>query len=453
MRNIWQVLVPDQTATVDKYCTEILTELLKSMTDKQWRARESAALAVADLLRGRTWKEVGAQMPDLWRTCFRVLDDVKESVRKAGDAACKRMMTLTVRLCSAEVAGEQASQRALKVLLPIMMTEGLVSSVNDVRAISLNVMIDMAKEAGDSIKPHITTLIMTLLEAMSGLESPYLDYLGQRLSRRQGMEEQLDDMRMAASKGSPLTACMERCVAFVDPGVLEGLIPQLLTMMKKGLGASTKAGCAHLVTRLVQQCRGDLEPYSKKMLRALLSAATHKSAPVRRDFANAAGNLVKVANPAAIEALLQKARKMYIDHENVEAIEAAGVVCMAISRNAPDVLRAYAADVLPLAFVGMHDESKVVADVWASVWTDHAAGMEGGVRLYMSEILEIALPLLESRSWSTKKQVRGHMAHARVVVVWRWSQVVAGVDAVVDAVAVLEAAAVRPLWGGLMQVW
>jgi hypothetical protein len=59
---------------------------MTSITNSAWRVRESCALALADVLRGRRWEEVGALLPELWRLSFRSLDDVK--VRYLGDYAC-----------------------------------------------------------------------------------------------------------------------------------------------------------------------------------------------------------------------------------------------------------------------------------------------------------------------------------------------------------------------------
>jgi len=47
-----------------------------------------SCLAVHDLLRGRALDDVVESLPELWESCLRVLDDIKESVRKAADMAC-----------------------------------------------------------------------------------------------------------------------------------------------------------------------------------------------------------------------------------------------------------------------------------------------------------------------------------------------------------------------------
>lgn len=341
MSNIWSQVVKDPIRATDKYFSDILDDILKNLGSTLWRAREASALALADLLRGRTWKEVGPRFGEVWKLAFRVIDDVKESVRAAGAQCCQRLIKLTTHLCQRERGN--SAQEALNVALPIMIEEGIVSSANDVKSVALTVLVEVAKEAGAALKPHLATLLPTLLEALSGVESPQLDYLGQRLSTREGMEEKLDDLRMSASRGSPIAQCIDDCARMVDGETLKELMPRLLEIMKKGIGASTKAGCARLASTLSQNCREDLRPYTSKLLKAMLSAATIKSAPIRRDFANAIATVARSASLEDATGLIKKARKMYLNHEKPEAMETSAVVCKALARRANDVFEHHAA--------------------------------------------------------------------------------------------------------------
>lgn len=63
-----------------------------------------------------------------------------------------------------------------------------------------------------------------------------------------------------------------------------------------------------------------------------------------------------------------------------------------------------ATQVLPLAFIGMHDPSTVVQKVWKEVWTSNTGGDEGGIRLYLAELMVLIVPTFDHRSWDIKKQ-------------------------------------------------
>jgi len=56
-------------------------------------------MALSDLLVGRQVGEVAEYLPKFWELCLRVRDDIKESVRKAADVACKALHKVTTRAC------------------------------------------------------------------------------------------------------------------------------------------------------------------------------------------------------------------------------------------------------------------------------------------------------------------------------------------------------------------
>jgi proteasome component ECM29 len=130
----------------------IIKDLLVHITNGQWRVRESSCAAIGDILRGRRWPELRDHLAQLWSRLFRALDDVKESVRVAAAGACKRISKVTVVLCKAE-AGTSGAE-AIGSVLPVLINEGLLSSVNDVRALGLGVMLELAKVRVSVFVPH-----------------------------------------------------------------------------------------------------------------------------------------------------------------------------------------------------------------------------------------------------------------------------------------------------------
>ena len=45
-----------------------------------------------------------------------------------------------------------------------------------------------------------------------------------------------------------------------------------------------------------------------------------------------------------------------------------------------------------------------VLEVWEEVWLDGTPGSEGGIRLYLAEIMEVLPVALESKQWAVKAQ-------------------------------------------------
>ena len=402
MTNIWKTVVIEPAKAIDQYIFAILDDLCKSITNGQWRIREACCGAISDLLRGRRWPHLKKHIVLLWEMLFRALDDVKESVRLAAFSACKRLGKTTITLCSAEDGDN--SKEAVAAALPCLINTGLLSQVDEVRNFSMGVMIELSKEAGPALRPHITSFMMVLLEALSGMENQVLNYVATRIDNSDRMQDTLENARISASKSGPISECINRLLDFADVSVLPEIVPPLCDLLRRGLGSATKSGCAHVAGRLAAKFRQELNEHAKPLLKALLHGAVQKSAPVRRDFANAIGQVVRAAPAADVDMVVRRCHKMYLERSSDEAIETSAAICRGIAVQAPDVLTAVAAQVFPIAYVGMHDANTVTRMLWAELWNDNTPGDSGGIKLYAGEIIQLALPCLADRSWDVKKQ-------------------------------------------------
>jgi hypothetical protein len=59
MNDIWNALVKDSSATIDKHFDAIMDDLLASILGKEWRVRQACCAAIADLVQGRSIDKVG----------------------------------------------------------------------------------------------------------------------------------------------------------------------------------------------------------------------------------------------------------------------------------------------------------------------------------------------------------------------------------------------------------
>ena len=89
MGHIWRSLVAEPKKTIDEFFDEIMEDLLVQVGSRLWRSRESSCLALGDLVQGRRFNEVGKYLERLWNVAFRAVDDIKETVRTAGDTVCR----------------------------------------------------------------------------------------------------------------------------------------------------------------------------------------------------------------------------------------------------------------------------------------------------------------------------------------------------------------------------
>ncbi|XP_071853904.1 proteasome adapter and scaffold protein ECM29-like [Apostichopus japonicus] len=409
MTSIWSVLVKDNKNVVDTYLKEILDDLLANMTSSLWRSRESSCRALADVIVGRNMDDVVEYLPRLWEDTFKVMDDIKESVRKAAESASKSLKKVSIKMCDLNYGN--VGRQALDVVLPCLLRKGLPSTVKEVQSVSLATLVSLSKSAGSHIKPHIPLLITALLESFSGLEPQVMSYLSLHLASSQESQEKLDNVRIAATKASPMMDTINTCVQYVDVEVLTELVPRLNDLIKSGIGVGTKAGCANLVIMIVQQCPLDLEPFAGKILGSLLSGLNDKSSAVRKLNATAIGHLVKTAKDSSVEKLLKRLHSWYMEKDDSSLHLACGNAIHAMSTYNHDVLKRHAAIAMPLAFLAMHEEVKDASkadegkeSVWEDVWLDSTPGTESGIKLYLKEIVSLCEESLNHQSWSRKAQ-------------------------------------------------
>ncbi|XP_013777201.1 proteasome-associated protein ECM29 homolog [Limulus polyphemus] len=406
---IWDSVVSEPQKTIDLYLATILDDLLENLTNPQWRVRESSCYAISDLIRGRDLTEVIGYLPSLWETLFLVRDDIKESVRNAAESALKVLSKVSVKLCDS--TSGKAGEQALQLIIVCLIKKGLCSRVSEVRSVSLLTIVQVSKNAGPLLKPHIPLLVISLLEAISDLEPEALNYLSVKLGSEQDTQEKIDNARIAASRSSPMMETVNHCVQYMDKQVTEELVPRLVDLIRSSVGLGTKTGCSYLISNLTFQCPREIEPFAGKLLAAFINGLGDRNAAVRKSYATAIGHLVKVAKDSSVEKVLVKIHNLYLEKEEAPARSACGYTIQAMAKYSPDVLRAHSAHVLPLVFLAMFEktykgEKKEANDSnpWEEVWLEFTTGYETAIRLYLTEIVSLIQKGLESQSWLMKEQ-------------------------------------------------
>lgn len=66
MNDIWNSLVKDSSATIDKHFDSIMDDLLISILAKEWRVRQATCAAIADLVQGRGIEKVSRDVKSLF---------------------------------------------------------------------------------------------------------------------------------------------------------------------------------------------------------------------------------------------------------------------------------------------------------------------------------------------------------------------------------------------------
>lgn len=74
-----------------------------------------------------------------------------------------------------------------------------------------------------------------------------------------------------------------------------------------------------------------------------------------------------------------------------------------------------AVDFLPFIFVGKNDIDKAVAEEFALTWNDNTGG-SGAIKLYLAEIVRLAMENIKSARWSAKQTSAFALADAATAI-------------------------------------
>ncbi|KAJ8107311.1 hypothetical protein OPT61_g8953 [Boeremia exigua] len=405
MNDIWNALVKDSSATIDKHFDAIMDDLLVSILGKEWRVRQAACAAIADLVQGRGIEKYEKYLTSIWDKCFKVLDDIKETVRVAAASLARVLTAILTRSLEAGDASLKTANAQLTRVLPFLFsTSGLESSAEEVRMFSVSTLLQIVKKASaKTLNPHTPELIERLLGLLSSLEHEAVNYIHLNASKYNLTAQKIDDMRLASVRSSPLTESIERCLDLADAETMKALMPRLEAAMKAAVGLPSKVGCSRVLVTLATRHRFLFSPYADHFSRLIQKHINDRNETVSSSYAAASGYVARLVSDKQLLSIIAFAKKQYFEIEegSERARLLAGDIMHAISRHATDRFTSFASDVLPFIFLAKHDGEENVGKVFTETWDEHVAGSRS-VALYLSEILALCNEHLESRQWAIK---------------------------------------------------
>ncbi|KAL6156024.1 proteasome component M29 [Exserohilum turcicum] len=405
MNDIWNALVKDSSATIDKHFDAIMDDLLVSILTKEWRVRQASCAAIADLVQGRSIEKYEKYLDVIWSKTFKVLDDIKESVRVAAASLARVLTGILTRSLEAGDASLKSATVQLERVIPFLFSNsGLESSAEEVRLFSVHTLLQIVKKSNaKTLNPHVPELVERLLGLLSSLEPEAVNYVHLNASKYNLTEQKIDDMRLASVRQSPLTESVERCLDLADADTMAALIPRIEAAMKNAVGLPSKVGCSRVLVTLATRHRFLFNPYADGFLKLIQKQIHDRNETVSSSYAAAAGYLARLASDKQILSTFAFINKMYFEsEENSDRNRLLAADMMrAISAHATDRFNAFAADFLPFVFLAKHDGDEQVCKSFTETWDDHVAGPRA-VSLYLTEILTLADTHLESRQWAIK---------------------------------------------------
>ncbi|KAH9829277.1 ECM29 protein [Teratosphaeria destructans] len=409
MNDIWNALVKDSTATIDKYFDDIMEDLLRSILGKEWRVRQASCAAIADLVQGRQLNKYEAYLERIWTQCFKVLDDIKESVRAAAASLARTLTGVLTRALETDHSSTKNASAMLKHVLPFLLSSsGMESSAQEVQAFSVHTLLEIIKKAnGATLRPFIPELVERLIGSLSSLEPEAVNYLHLNASKYNLTEQKIDDMRLSSIRSSPLMEAIERCIDLLDDETMTQLMPRLESAMRSAVGLPSKVGSSRVLVSLSTRRLVVFRPYADAVLKIVEKVVLDRNETVSSSYAVASGYVARAATEKQILRLVDFSKKCYFEAEGDR--EAAmprraitsGEIIYAMSKHATDRFNAIAASILPFVFVAKHDPNDHVKAQFQSAW-EEAVGGSRAVILYLQEIISLAGRYLDSPQWVLK---------------------------------------------------
>ncbi|KAF2759252.1 ARM repeat-containing protein [Pseudovirgaria hyperparasitica] len=403
MKDIWDALVKDSSATINTHFDAIMDDLLKNILTKEWRTREACCAAISDLLQGRDFAIYEDYLSQIWSMCFKVLDDIKESVRNAAGSLARVLTGILVRSLEAGGASSKRAQAMLEQVLPFLLSSsGLESSAKDVQGLSLKTLMDIIKKSdGPTLRPFIPELVEKFIALLSSLEPEFVNYLRLNASKYKVTEQKIDDARLSSVRGSPLMEAIERCLDLLDEASMEKTMFSLQNAIRSSLDLPSKVGASKILVSLSTRHNFLFRPYADQYLQFIERFIRDRNDTVSASFAMAAGYVARVASDKSIARAIDFGKTMYFDSEEDRHRLLSGDLVSAILKHAPDRANKFTTDILPFVFFGKQDSNEQVKNLFKEIWEENAGGSRAVV-LYLSEIVSLSAQFLDSPRWVLK---------------------------------------------------
>ncbi|KAJ6155055.1 hypothetical protein N7470_005621 [Penicillium chermesinum] len=387
MNTIWQSLVRDPTVVIDTHFDAIMEDLLKSMlAGREWRMRQASCAAVADLIQGRRPEKFAQYLDEIYSKAFKLLDDIKESVRTAALKLCQTITNSVIR--TLETSGtEQRAGALLKSAIPFLLSDkGLDSSVEEVRGYAIGALVQIIKKSsGTLLRPFVPVILEKFLASLSSLEP----------------QQAIDNMRLSSIRTSPMMEVIERyLIDHLDESSLQELAPRLEDVLRSAVGLPSKVGSSRVLVLLSMKTLL-FRPYADRFIQLLCKYVVDRNETVSASYCTSLGYLMRLASDERVLQTIEYAKKLYLDAEDATPRAIAAEILYASSKLSNDRFMAFATAALPFVFVCKHDADDHVKEEFEKTWQDNVGGSRA-VALYIREIVSLVSDNLDSARWAIK---------------------------------------------------
>ncbi|EXJ76003.1 uncharacterized protein A1O5_00511 [Cladophialophora psammophila CBS 110553] len=456
MNEIWRALVKDPNAVINENFDLIMEDLLQSVVSgKEWRAREASCAAISDLVQGRDVDMFEKYLDEIWKVAFKVLDDVKETVRMAAMKLCRTLTSMLIRNLEIGEGNSKRSATMLNHAMPFLLQQMDGGAAKEVQQYAIVTLLEVVKKCPPkSLRPFAPSVLETLVLSLSSLEHESINYLHLNADKYGLTADKLDKMRVSSINASPVTEAIEDCLESVtmtvdsndDPNVMQGVISsshvgrnlavmddtmqRLANAYRAAIGLPSKIGLSRVMTTLVVRHPTAFRPYADRFIQLTRKHILDRNATISVAFSTSLGYLMRLASDKEIQATSKYAQRLYFESQELSHRSVAGEIIQGISKAANDVFMNFASTFLPFAFIGRRDTDKEVKETFDVPWKENIGGSRS-INLYLTEIVGLISAHIGSPLWPIKQacclavaelvtsmEVQGQFSDSEASLIW-----------------------------------
>ncbi|KAI2993811.1 hypothetical protein CBS147482_8622 [Aspergillus niger] len=404
MNTIWKALVKDPMEVIETHFDEIMNDLLKSLlTGREWRVRQASCTAIADLIQGRQPEKYAQYMDEIFTKAFKLLDDIKETVRASALKLCQTITNAIIRTLETSDTDTKRAETMLRSAIPFLLSDkGMESGVEEVQGFAIGALIQMIRKSpGGPLRPFIPHIMEQFLNSLSSLEPQAVNYVHLNADKYGLTGQDIDKMRLSSIRTSPMMEVIERyLIDMLDEQSMKEFATRLEGVLRSAVGLPSKVGCSRVLVLLSMRSML-FRPYADRFIQILGKFVVDRNDTVSASYCTSIGYLLRLASDNRVLKTIEHAKDLYLTAEDSNQRVISAEILQAASKLSNDRFMAFATAALPFIFVSKCDLDEHVREVFEKTWQDNVGGNRT-VSLYINEITDLVSSNLDSARWAIK---------------------------------------------------
>ncbi|PWY76180.1 hypothetical protein BO70DRAFT_411153 [Aspergillus heteromorphus CBS 117.55] len=416
MTTIWRALVKNPTEVIEAHFDDIMNDLLKSLlAGREWRVRQASCAAIVDLIQGLQPDRYAKYMDEIFTKAFRLLDDIKETVRASALKLCQTMTNAIIRTLEASNASNKRAETMLESAIPFLLSDkGMESGVDEVQGFAIGALIQMIKKSpGGPLRSYVPRIMEQFLNSLSSLEPQAVNYVHLNADKYGLTSQEIDKMRLSSIRTSPMMEVIERyLIDMLDEQSMDEFAMKLENVLRSAVGLPSKVGCSRVLVLLSMRTML-FRPFADRFIQILSKYVVDRNDTVSASYCTSIGYLLRLASDGRVLKTIEHAKALYLTAEDTNQRAISAEILKAASKLSNDRFMAFAATALPFVFVSRCDLDDHVREIFEKTWQENVGGNRA-VSLYIREITDLVAENLDSARWAIKHTAALGLAKAIV---------------------------------------